>query len=134
MFIINHRKIFFTLSAILVLGSIFIMFTYGFNFGIDFKGGSLLEVGYVATRLAPEIIKSALDDFNLGAYILTPSGNLNYVLKTKDLNPGEKVVVLSAFQQDPTNPAKEERFNSHGPVVGERLHQATHPRPRDDLQ
>ncbi len=121
MFIVNNRKFFFILAAILILGSVFAMWRFGFNLGIDFKGGSLLEVSYQEARPEPEVIKTGLNALELGNYILTPSGNLNYILKTRDLNPTEKVVVLSAFQKDPSNPAKEERFNSLGPVVGSQL-------------
>lgn len=121
MFIVNNRKFFFILSAVLVIGSVLAIWMYGFNLGIDFKGGSLLEVSYQTTRPDAEVIKKELDTQNLGTYILTPSGNLNYILKTKDLNPTEKVIVLSAFQTDPKNLAKEERFNSIGPVVGNQL-------------
>lgn len=94
---------------------------FGFNFGIDFKGGSILEVSYATTRPASETIKSELDTLGLGTYILTPSGDLNYILKTRDITPTEKVIVMSAFQKDQTNPAKEEKFNSLGPVVGNQL-------------
>lgn len=121
MFIVNNRKFFFILSAILVIGSIFAVYTYGFNLGIDFKGGSLLEVSYANERPALETTKAELDKMGLGVYVLTPSGDKNYILKTRDLLPAEKVVVLSAFQKDPANIAKEEKFNSIGPVVGEQL-------------
>ncbi len=121
MHIVNNRKIFFTLSGLLVLGSVLAIYMFGFHLGIDFKGGSLLEVSYQTTRPAPETIKAGLDTDNLGSYILTPSGNLNYILKTRDLTPAEKTVVLSAFQTDQNNQAKEERFNSLGPVVGNQL-------------
>ncbi len=121
MSIINHRKVFFVLSAVLVLGSIFAMFSYGLNFGIDFKGGSSLEVSYAEARLPQEIAKANLDKLGLGAYILTPSGNLNYILKTRDVTPAEKTTILSALSKDPANPAKEEQFNTLGPVVGTQL-------------
>ncbi len=121
MTIINHRKIFFTLSAVLVLGSIIAMIVFGLNFGIDFKGGSLLEVSYQTARPTPEIIKQGLDNLGLGAYILSPSGNSNYILKTGEITPAEKPLVMSAFQKDLANPAKEESFSSIGPVVGSQL-------------
>ncbi len=121
MFIVNNRKFFFALSTLLVAGSIIAIALFGFNLGIDFKGGAVLEVSYAAVRPAPETIKSTLNTLNLGTYILTPSGDLNYVLKTRDVTPAEKVLVLSAFQKDPANPAKEEKFNSLGPVVGTQL-------------
>ena len=124
MFIVNHRKIFFTLSAILVVGSIVAMFVFGLKLGIDFKGGSLLEVSYSQTRPLPEDLKSRLDSLNLGAYILTPSGDLKYTLKTRDITPTEKTsieIALSPMSDIGVNQAKEESFTSIGPTVGSQL-------------
>lgn len=125
MFIVNNRKFFFVLATVLMLGSVFAVWKFGFNLGIDFKGGSLLEVSYSVARPDLEETKIELDklgsSIDLGHYILTPSGDLNYILKTRDLTPAEKVEVLGAFQKDTENPAKEERFNSVGPVVGSQL-------------
>ncbi len=121
MFVVNYRKVFFTLSALLVIGSIISMFVFGLNLGIDFKGGSLLEVSYVSARPDPQIVKDALNQLGLGNYTLTPSGDLNYILKTRDLTPAEKPIVMSAFQKDPNNVATEVRFNTLGPTVGSQL-------------
>ncbi len=121
MFIVNNRKFFFILSALLVAGSIAAVVFFGFNLGIDFKGGSKLEVSYATQRPTSEAIKSGLDTMGLGTYVLAPSGDLNYILKTRDLSTDEKVTVLGAFQTDPSNPAKEESFNTLGPIVGSQL-------------
>lgn len=122
MFIVNNRKFFFTLSILLVLGSIAAMFVYGFNFGIDFKGGSILEVSYPAnSRPALEDVRADLNTLNLGSYILTPSGDSNFTLKAREISPAEKEAVLAAFSEQGTLTIKEERFNSIGPVVGNEL-------------
>ncbi|KND50250.1 MAG: preprotein translocase subunit SecF [Parcubacteria bacterium C7867-003] len=121
MFIVNNRKFFFLLSAVLILASFFSIWKYGFNLGIDFKGGSVLEVSYAGTRPEKEVISAELNKMNLGNFILTPSGDKNFILKTLELSAPEKVVVMSAFQSDPNNIAKEEKFSSIGPVVGEQL-------------
>jgi len=128
MFIINHRKLFFALSTILILGSFLAMFVYGLNFGIDFKGGSILEVSYsllpvenMTTRPDMESVKSRLDKLSLGTYILTPSGEANFILKTRDISPAEKSNVLNALSNDGSLTIKEERFNSVGPIVGSEL-------------
>ena len=44
--IIKYRKIWLSLSGVLVVASILALFTWGLNFGIDFTGGSLLEVEF----------------------------------------------------------------------------------------
>ncbi|MFZ2522091.1 MAG: protein translocase subunit SecF [Minisyncoccia bacterium] len=121
MFIVNNRKFFFILSTLLVIGSFLSIYVYGLQLGIDFKGGSLLEVSYSVTRPDSEIVKNRLNDLGLGYYVLTPSGERNFILKTRELNPTEKVIVMSAFQTDSETLAKEERFNSIGPIVGSQL-------------
>jgi preprotein translocase subunit SecF len=42
--IIKHRKIYFTVSALLVAASVIVIFAFGFNLGIDFTGGALMEI------------------------------------------------------------------------------------------
>ena len=41
---IRFRRISFPISAILSIFAIVLYFTHGLNFGIDFKGGTLIEV------------------------------------------------------------------------------------------
>ncbi len=128
MFIVNHRKFFFVLALLLVIGSIISMFVFGLKQGIDFKGGSILEVSYVSERPDAEIIKADLDTMGLGNYVLSPSGDLRYVLKTRDITPTEKTNILTSMSVTAVsegtavvNSAKEEQFNSIGPVVGSQL-------------
>jgi preprotein translocase subunit SecF len=121
MFIVNNRKFFFFLSSVLIVGSVIAVAVFGFNLGIDFKGGSILEVSYATTRPALESAKASLDTLGMGNYVLSPSGDLKYILKSKDLTPGEKTVVLNALSENGANQPKEEKFNSIGPVVGSQL-------------
>jgi preprotein translocase subunit SecF len=53
MFIIKNKAIFLTLSAIIVLGSLLAVAVYGLKLGIDFKGGTLLELSYTTGRPKP---------------------------------------------------------------------------------
>jgi preprotein translocase subunit SecF len=124
MFIVNHRKLFFTLSGLLVAGSIVAMFALGFfkgkDLSIDFTGGSLLEVSFI-NRPDINTVKAELDTQNLGDYTLTPTGSNDYIVKTRELSPAEKTSVESAMSTDPTNPATEVSFDSIGPSVGAQL-------------
>lgn len=122
MFVITYRKIFYAITALLVVFSVLSFFVYGIRFGIDFTGGSLLEVSYPADtgRPAAETLKSRLDFVDLGEYSLRPEGTLNYTLRTRTLNPAEKADIIEVLSVDGFTP-KEERFNSIGPVVGKEL-------------
>ncbi len=128
MFIVNNRKFFFALSTLLVVLSFVAMYVYGLNFGIDFKGGTILEVSYkslpvetMTERPNAESVKAGLNALNLGTYVLTPSGDSNYILKTREITPAEKTQVVSVLSNNGTLEVKEERFNSVGPTVGDEL-------------
>ncbi|MFO0718718.1 MAG: protein translocase subunit SecF [Candidatus Paceibacterota bacterium] len=122
MFVAKYRKIFFIISSLLVIGSIAMMAVFGFNFGIDFKGGSLLEVSYGnVARPSLESVQTNIDKLELGGYSVRPSGTDRFVVRTREINPKEKAELLSALSVDGKTLPKEERFNSIGPVVGNEL-------------
>ena len=127
MFIIRHRKIFFIFTLVLVLFSVGSMIARGFNFGIDFTGGSILEVSYENARPDLDKVKEKLDSLAvaggvpLGVYSLRPSGDMSYVLRTKEISNETKNKVFAALLLDGQAKAKEDRFNTIGPTVGGEL-------------
>ena len=46
MFVVTYRKIFYAISVLLIAFSVFAIAFWGLNLGIDFKGGSILEVEF----------------------------------------------------------------------------------------
>ena len=49
MFIIKNRKIFYIFSVVLLVASIISLLVWGLELGIDFKGGSVIEIRYTDT-------------------------------------------------------------------------------------
>jgi len=121
MFIVTYRKIFFAVSLALVVFAVGAMISRGFNFGIDFTGGSVVEVSYENSRPEADLVRAKLDTLSLGSYSLRPTGDTSFVLRTKELTQEAKVGVLNALSLDSQVVAKEDRFNSIGPVVGSEL-------------
>ncbi|MEM7301053.1 MAG: protein translocase subunit SecD [Pseudomonadota bacterium] len=61
------RKISFPASAALLIGSLVMFVTVDLNYGIDFQGGTLIEVQTKDKQPAdPQAIRAALSDYNLG--------------------------------------------------------------------
>ena len=123
MFVVKYRKIFFTISGLLVLVSIGLVVFGGLNFGIDFTGGSILEVEYTGER--PEIseIRTRLDNLAIGEYRLQPTGEKGFVLRTRNLKESERVSAVNLLTSPGSGELIEKRFNTVGPVVGSELKQ-----------
>lgn len=115
MFVINHRKFFYGLSIILVAASVVAVGVWGLNLGIDFKGGSIIEVEYAAERPNQETLETSLAGLGLGESI-RPTGDKGYLIRMRSIDPTEKgslVAVLGSF-----GTSTEKRFDSIGPVLG----------------
>ncbi|MGH1537487.1 MAG: protein translocase subunit SecF [Gammaproteobacteria bacterium] len=75
----GKRKLALVISLILIIISIAAMVTRGLNLGIDFTGGTLVEVGYAeSVELAP--VRKALADNGFGDYIVQHFGTAKDVL------------------------------------------------------
>lgn len=121
MFIIKYKKIFFLLSTILIAASLFAIGFFGLNFGIDFKGGALLEISYPDGRPDTAMIEEKLKAVSLGEALVQPAGEKNVIIRTKDLSEEERAAVLNALSLDKTARFEEQRFNSIGPVISGEL-------------
>jgi len=121
MFIIKHKKIFLSISAILVFVSVVLFFVFGFKIGIDFKGGALTEVTYQIERPSQIETDSAVRELGLGTVLIQPTGELSYIVKTTDLTEEQHVALLQALSQNGLYPLEEKNFNSIGPSVGKEL-------------
>ena len=121
MFIIKHKKIFIGLSAILVILSIISFFVFGFKIGIDFKGGALTEVAYKTVRPTQTELTKPLADLNFGDILLQPTGDLGYLVKSRDLSDTEHAQLLQALSGGDNTTLTELSFDSIGPSVGREL-------------
>ena len=116
--IVKHRKIFYAISGVLSSASIIVLLIWGLNLGIDFKGGTIVEVAYPDNRPAVSEIEKNLEKLNLGEHSIRPVGENGYLLRARELVETERVTLLKALSFDNTNKITEERFDSVGPLLG----------------
>lgn len=121
MFIIKHKKIFLSISAVLVLLSIISLFVFGLRIGIDFKGGALTEVLYKDSRPLQSDLDAEFKKLDLGSVLIQPTGELGYIVKSPDLNEAQHSLLLNTLSQDGKSFLEEKNFNSIGPSVGREL-------------
>ena len=113
---LKYRKIYFVFSGILILASLFSLFMFGLKPGIDFTGGSILEVEYKANRFSNQEIKEKLAELDLGEIYIQPTGERGVILRMKDIDEATHQQVLEKLGE-----AEELRFESIGPTIGQEL-------------
>ena len=77
---INFNKfyrLFNLISVILVIGSIFILIFKGLNFGVDFKGGTLIELRTTDKLITVSTLRKSFNKMNLGDVNVKKFGNEN---------------------------------------------------------
>ncbi|MEK7148084.1 MAG: hypothetical protein AAB758_02190, partial [Patescibacteria group bacterium] len=119
MFVVKYRKIWFALSALLMAASIWAIWTYGFNLSIDFKGGTLTEVKYTQARPVQSELEAKLSSLDLGGFSIRPSGEKNYIIRTRELTQPENQTLQNNLAVGQLSEL--ERQNTIGPVAGAEL-------------
>ena len=120
MFIIRFRKFFFILSALSIVLSFAAMGIKGFNAGIDFKGGSIIEVAYEA-RPEAEALQSALVSAGFPDARVQLAGEKDVIVKTAALTEPDRQKLVTALSLGGSLKMEEKRFNSIGPTIGKEL-------------
>jgi len=125
---LGKAKIFTTLSALAVAGSIFLLSTRGVQYGVEFSGGTQLVVRFEKTP-AIDDIRSALDS-DLAAVIQTfDDPALNQVLiriaqppdAEEELDARAQRALADLAERYPENPILEYSSELVGPIVGAAL-------------
>ena len=122
--IIGHKYIFLSISGTLVLGSLIVLLLWGLKLGIDFKGGSLLEIEYAGVRPSADDVRKMLQPFELGSVLVQPTGEKGMLLRFKHIDEELHQKMLSSIGTGGQNPAAavyEKRFDTIGPTIGEEL-------------
>jgi len=79
--IISKTKYAYIFSGTMTFLSIIALFVWGLKFGIDFSGGTLMEVSYPSGVPSSQEIEATLSDLNLKSLSLQPSGTGSVLIR-----------------------------------------------------
>jgi preprotein translocase subunit SecF len=114
------------ISIILLIGTVVLLSTRGLNYGLDFTGGTLIEVGYPS---APEIadVRANLEAAGISNSVVQTFGTASEVIVRIPPTPGDEdsaqisTTVLNALQQGVEGEVIMRRVEFVGPQVGDDL-------------
>lgn len=101
--IIGKRKIWYAISSLLIIASLFFMVTRGFNMGIDFTGGTIIDLRFEKAVNINDV-RAVLNEYNLSNSTIQLSGensssteSENVMIRTVDLEEQERKEVMAAL-------------------------------------
>ena len=113
----------FFFSLALFVAAVVAFASFGLNVGVDFKGGSVLELEFSGERPTVDEITNVLrSDPTLKdrEVNINPAGERNMIVRTVELTEAEHQILLADLKQS-YGAMEEVRFNSVGPAVGKEL-------------
>ncbi len=119
--IIKYRGLSYGLSFVLLAAAIASLAVWGIKYGIDFNGGSLLEVEFKTARPAVQAVEQSLAEFNLGYNVIQPTGSQGMILRFKDVDENTHQAIVKKLSGLDKGELTEKRFESVGPIVGAEL-------------
>ena len=122
----RHALVFNVVSLITFVLAVVFLAVRGLNLGVDFRGGTVIEVAYPHTADISRV-RSVIDKMNLGEFAVQTFGNANSALIRLPLKEGLSSAqlseqVLTALKAD--DPAvTQQRVEFVGPQVGKELYE-----------
>jgi len=120
---IKYSRVYYLLSGILIAASIMCLIAFGLKFGIEFTGGSNMELTFTGQRPNNEEISKRLEQFNLGDVVIQPTGSAGAILKFKGIDEETHQNMLAEINK--LSPVEEKSFQFIGPSVGQELKNKT---------
>lgn len=115
--LLKYYQLYFVISLLVIIPGLLSLAMNGLKLGIDFTGGTLLEVQLNQTVSSAQIEAAVKKDFELDQ--VTPSGQNQFLLRGKTLTNDQKNQVLNDLAQ--FGSVKELRFEVVGPTLGGEL-------------
>lgn len=122
---IKYRKIFYFITIVLVIVSLAGIFKFGLRWGIDFTGGSLLELEYQEERPTINLMGEKLDELGLEKAVVQPVNERGVIIKSKYISDKSYSEIKEKLEE--LGPVSEGslQFETIGPVIGSELEKKT---------
>jgi len=119
--ILKNKKIYLSISGLLVFLSIISVLWFGFNLSVDFKGGTVYEIQYKNSIPTLDQITKSLKKENVKNVTIQKKGGDFFVIKTPDFSEEIKKNINRGLNLDGKYSFEEKRVKSIGPSISSEL-------------
>jgi preprotein translocase subunit SecF len=119
----RHRKLYFLISALVLVPGIISLLLFGLKPSIDFTGGTLWEVRVEISDQASDIsgiLEGIFTEQGLEVASVQPSGNSQFIVRTSPLSIEQHDQTLVGLEER-LGEIEEIRFETLGPTLGREL-------------
>lgn len=119
--IIRYKSLYYILSGAMIIASIYALAVWKLKLGIDFTGGSLMEIEYITERASIESIKENMKIAGIEDVIIQLSGERGAIIRFKDVDEKMHQDILNKLKNDKEDVLVEKSFSSIGPTIGNEM-------------
>ena len=120
--IVQRRYYFFGLSLLVIIPGLIALLLWGLPLGIDFTGGSLLDVRFESGKAPnPAEMLALYSDFGLGDVIIQSSGTDTLIIRSKYIDETAKGQIVAEIENRFGGTVTVQRFESVGPAIGQEI-------------
>ncbi|GAI78957.1 unnamed protein product, partial [marine sediment metagenome] len=109
----------YIISAVIILIGLISIIFQGFNLGIDFAGGTLIQIRFDKSVSVTEV-RSVLNEFNLSQSTIQNLSENEFVIRTEKIDSEQRKEILAVFRENLTD-LEILRVETVGPIIGENL-------------
>src|SRR4030043_1725340 len=120
--IVKHRYVYFAIALLVIIPGMIALFAWGLPLGIDFKGGSLLDIRFDSgTVPQPAQVTGLYAENGFSDSIVQTSGENGMVIRSLEMTDAQRDQLVSFLETRFNSTITIQRFGSVGPSVGQEV-------------
>lgn len=121
--IVKRRYLYFAISLVVIIPGIIALLVWGLPAGIDFSGGSLIELQFNSPRPETDPMVKLLQEYGFSDAQVQKAGDDKLLLRTTAMDETTLSAILTEIKSQFDADLELDRFESVGPTIGKEVAQ-----------
>lgn len=117
--VVGKKKWYFIFSGLLLTCGMTALAIWGLNLGVDFTGGTLLELSF-KKEIDKNKLEAVIEKQKINVASIAPTESKTYLVRTKPLSDAQRMTILSTAKKE-FGAAEQLSLETIGPTIGAEL-------------